>query len=363
MKFILKYTAAFLILIALVSTSFADSAELQTTQSKPDDEKPKSGTIIIPIASYRDETNVMLGAAMIRYFKLDSATEKLSSLNAVGMYTFNNQMVLLLSTALRYDDSTINLGISHRNYPTRFYGIGNNVGDNYEEYTPYSFSAKAGYFHNLTETFSVGSNIFVQSHKIIESGDIMLLSNGIIPGLDDSFISGLTLEVKWDSRNGTFYPTDSSLVHLSASFFDNLIGSDYDFTTYTFDMRQYIGLDDKTVFAYQFYGSFSTGNVPFYMLSKYMLRGYYLGKFMDRNIIFARIEYRYLPVFWRLGFVTFASIGEIAGRLNEFSTNNLKLAAGVGLRFIIDKAHKINFRFDIAIGDEISVYFAAMEIF
>ena len=55
---------------------------------------------------------------------------------------------------------------------------------------------------------------------------------------------------------------------------------------------------------------------------------------------------------YRLGVVGFAGIGGIAPEINKFRFDKLLPAAGVGLRFKLDKKNHINYRIDFAVGRE-----------
>jgi hypothetical protein len=62
-----------------------------------------------------------------------------------------------------------------------------------------------------------------------------------------------------------------------------------------------------------------------------------------------QVEYRH-ELRYRLGFVAFAGVGGIAPRWNKFQFDNLLPAAGVGVRFKLDKINHINYRADFGFG-------------
>ena len=53
---------------------------------------------------------------------------------------------------------------------------------------------------------------------------------------------------------------------------------------------------------------------------------------------------------YRLGIVGFAGIGGVAPEVNKFQLKKLLPAAGVGLRFKLDKTNHINYRIDLGFG-------------
>jgi outer membrane translocation and assembly module TamA len=60
-------------------------------------------------------------------------------------------------------------------------------------------------------------------------------------------------------------------------------------------------------------------------------------------------EYR-LELPKRLGLVAFGGVGGVARELNEFRSDALLPAAGLGLRFRLTKKSHVNFRIDFAVG-------------
>ena len=107
--------------------------------------------------------------------------------------------------------------------------------------------------------------------------------------------------------------------------------------------------------------------MPFYYLSQLggqnILRGYYQGRFRDKNLAALQAEYR-LPLFWKLGGVAFANIGQVAARLSHFTFGNLHYTLGAGLRYLFDKKEKIQIRADIGFSrDSTGFYFSIFEAF
>lgn len=81
-------------------------------------------------------------------------------------------------------------------------------------------------------------------------------------------------------------------------------------------------------------------------------------------MIYVQAEYRWVPVFWRIGLAAFASLGEVADRLAGFKIEGLKYSYGLGLRFVLSRAQRLNLRLDCAFGKGSSaVYFTAAEAF
>ena len=88
-----------------------------------------------------------------------------------------------------------------------------------------------------------------------------------------------------------------------------------------------------------------------------------MGKYTDKSLWAIQSEYR-LPLFWKIGASAFVGIGQVAPEISLFNTNDIKMAFGYGLRYLLDKAQHLNVRLDIAHSIEGTfVYFTIQEAF
>jgi outer membrane protein assembly factor BamA len=118
-------------------------------------------------------------------------------------------------------------------------------------------------------------------------------------------------------------------------------GSKYNFTAINADFRGYRPISKRDVLALHLTGNFSTGNVPFNQLAlmggEIMMRGYYYGRYRDKNMVAGQAEYRILPFSFskRIGAVVFAGTAVVAPSIGSLRFDNLKIAAGAGLRYLL----------------------------
>ena len=82
-----------------------------------------------------------------------------------------------------------------------------------------------------------------------------------------------------------------------------------------------------------------------------MLRGYPRYRYRDNHFIGTQIEYR-AHLFWRLGIVGFAGVGDVFGSPSDIRLSTLKYSVGSGLRVLVNPAERLNIRFDYAVGKE-----------
>ena len=93
------------------------------------------------------------------------------------------------------------------------------------------------------------------------------------------------------------------------------------------------------------------------------MRGYYNGRFRDKNAVVLQAEWRQ-KVYKKLGITVFGNFGEVMPNVLKFYLADMKTSGGMGLRFMIDKQEKLNFRFDAAFGENShGFYFNIAEAF
>jgi len=143
------------------------------------------------------------------------------------------------------------------------------------------------------------------------------------------------------------------------------LGSDYAMTDIALDLRKYFPLGKHTI-ATQAYLQTQSGDVPFFLLSEmggyYRMRGYFQGAFRGQTFSTVQAEWRF-PLFWRLGGVAFGSLGQVSDEIT-FNQNDIRGAAGAGLRILFNDKENINLRIDYAMGKNTSgFYFTIAEAF
>jgi outer membrane translocation and assembly module TamA len=137
---------------------------------------------------------------------------------------------------------------------------------------------------------------------------------------------------------------------------DKSWGSDFNMSTVFVDQRAYFPIKKRNVLALQAMGQFNSGEVPFNQLAlmggEMMMRGYYLGRYRDKNLIAAQAEFRMLPLPFRFtkrwGAAAFISAGTVFNAWNNLQFNHLVVAGGGGVRFLLFPKKDIYTRADVA---------------
>ncbi|MFN3951192.1 MAG: BamA/TamA family outer membrane protein [Thermaurantimonas sp.] len=328
----------------------------------------KSGFAVLPLLYYTPDTRLAFGAAGVYYFSIKAKTPyqkdaRLSYIQFLADYTQNRQLDIwaLWNVFTRNEDYLLKGELRYRNFPDRFYGIGNATPREAAEY--YSYDLKSFKYLMLKKVRSelfIGFDLMISNEynfKIKEGG---ILDLDEITGNRGGVTSGFGAVVTYDDRDNVVNAYKGSLFEISTYVFSNVIGSDFNFFNFNLLYQTYKELKPNNVLAFQLVTRLNTKGVPMLDMStaggEEILRGYARNRFRDLNFTGFQFEYRY-PLFWRLGMVAFAGVGDVYNSLNDLSLTRAKYSIGTGLRFVINPAERLNLRFDVGIGREGPQYY------
>ncbi|MGB2696437.1 MAG: BamA/TamA family outer membrane protein [Candidatus Zixiibacteriota bacterium] len=373
MSIILQFARPlFIILLAALCYVPLFAASVENIKEADSLEQKRSGFVLLPILYYTPETKLAGGGLLNYYFRESHSktSTRPSSVMPSLIYTQNKQIMAELSTYLYWkDEAYYSQGyIGYVKFPDKFYGIGNNTPeDDEEDYTRRFTRMHISFQKRVLPGFYLGIQYELIHSKLIGVEKGGLLEKGDIFGSDCGIVSGGTFLASWDTRNNVYYPFSGCFHQFSASFFKSALGSDYDFNRYTLDLRQYFPFFSSHVLALQGYLSSTTGDPPFQMLcllgGQNMMRGYYQGRYRDKNIVVFQAEYR-IPFWRRLGLAGFSGFGDVADRFSNFRLSDFKYSLGAGIRYTLSQQESINLRFDIGFGEGSSgVYVTLNEAF
>lgn len=342
----------------------------ETTQPK---KKQKNRIIAAPFVFYTPETRLAYGGAGSYVFRMGGPDKdtRPSSISPVFIYTQEKQIKAQLGTDLyfKHNNYRLQATILAQKYPNKFYGVGHHtLEENEEVYTSKSLDLFFAFSKKIGKGLYMGLQYELRDWRIVSVEEGGMLITGTVPGSIDGRVSGVGLVLNRDTRNNIYFPRKGDLFEFNARFYKKFLGSEFDFTSLTLDLRKYITLFSSHVFAVQSLVKVQTGTVPFLHLAQmggqYNMRGYFEGRFRDKNMLVFQAEYR-LPLFWRFGLVGFGGLGNVAEKFGELKLGSLKPSYGVGLRFLFDKKEKIQVRMDIGFGEDGSsgFYFSIFEAF
>lgn len=314
--------------------------------------------LLLPII-FRSPDTGFAGGVLPQVIFRNSPHSNPSSIRLDAYYTQKKQYTILLRPTIWLNDDRLNITarLAVKEWPTSFYGIGNNTPrSGSESFSEQIIEATAEGTYGISSGFYSGAGYMLRSGRITAENENGQLAGGSITGSGKNIVSGVFGVLRHDTRNHHFFPTRGVLHRLE--FFASLkpAGSDHAFTRSTLDMRFYIPIHTNQTIAVQGKAVFTTGDVPFRMLSTVGddLRGYSSVRHIDRHLIAIQAEYRVVPVAWRVGLTVFVGVGDVYQDLSDVRLNRLKYSAGLGLRYLFSRTEKINIRFDYGTGRDSS---------
>lgn len=352
----------FLGLCCLIFTSAGVNAQTDSLKTLPVEKLPlpiKSPAnirhvLVLPIIARSIETGWSFGLASASTFHLKNrdTTTRTSNAQALALYTTRKQFVVALNGSIYFPGERfiINEQFSYSSFPDNFWGLGKRAADSSKE----SYKYKQYYIY-LHPQVLVGRNLFLgmvyEYQRVfgVEYARGQLFDKENVMGRHGYHISGMGLSVTYDTRNNAFSPDRGVMLQFYFDHFAPIFGSDYQYTNFVLDARRFIKVYRGQVLALQAFGSFNTGPTPLRSLAfiggASNLRGYYAGRFRDKNAAIVQAEYR-VPLFWRIGAAGFAGMGNVGPELKDIDLQCLKYSYGGGLRIALNKKEKLNLRLD-----------------
>ena len=183
-------------------------------------------------------------------------------------------------------------------------------------------------------------------------------ASGTIPLPSEEFDVALVsvgLTGERDSRDSVFYPTSGAQLKFLVNHSDTSFGSDFTYTKTDLSYGDYAELGGSVVVAVQGSGCYATEGAPFYDLclfgAKNVLRGYTVGKYLDRWTVAAQAEAR-----WRFAnrWITtaFLGAGDVQSAYPRSAETEVLPAGGVGVQWIAAPQNMITVRVDYAWGKD-----------
>lgn len=163
----------------------------------------------------------------------------------------------------------------------------------------------------------------------------------------DARSMGLGAYVEYDSRDNPFNSFSGRYFKFDALFNDEAIGSNTTYQSYGAAFRSYHGLTDSLVLAWEMQGCQRSGTAPLWDACTIKLRGFSATDYLGKVSTAGQVEGRW-QLNERWGVVGFAGAGYVGKSFNGLREREAIPSYGVGLRFMVLKAKRINLRIDYA---------------
>jgi hypothetical protein len=335
----------------------------------------KATFTVYPTFASSPETKLELGLSAMKLFYAKGDTmNRLSELQAFTFVTLKAQYGIKFENAIYGDqDKWFFLGETKiQKFPLSYFGIGPEThGKNPALVDAFQVSINQRILKKIAKNYFIGPDV---EYQLLSGVDFRQPAEGTpytIPrGGNGTQNLGLGLSFVYDSRHNVLNVRKGLFGEISYLGYNKNFISDYSFGTLNLEMRSFHPIKRNHVLAWQVKGQFMNGDVPFQQMAllggEKLMRGYYLGRFRDNNVIAAQAEYRILPFRFskRLGAAVFASAGAVAPSVGEFHFRNVQVAGGLGLRYLLFPKKDIYLRFDVGFTREgMNLYVANGEAF
>lgn len=327
-----------------------------------------------PTVAYAPETSWELGVSSLYVYSANrDLSNRLSEIKAFTFYTLENQYGFWLDHALYTDENKWFFygRARYQSFPLFYYGIGRETPSEHislidGEYTLF----RERLLHETLPSLYFGLELDYQGlnrvHYIDTETDFELPEVGAM----GSNNLGIGLGLLYNNIHNAMNPREGLYSEWAFMNYNTAAGSNYNMTTYVIDNRIYRPVKENTLLAAQVYGQFTSGNAPFNMLAlmggESLMRGYYLGRYRDKNLVAGQVEYRILPFEFskRWGASVFLAAGQVYGDEEGFNWDQFLPTGGAGIRYLIFPEKDIYTRIDISFTEEgRGVYFFIGEAF
>lgn len=328
-----------------------------------DDTTSKPNYLIYPSIAYTPETGWEFGVInVVLFYAKNDKRNRLSEINSFTFITQEKQYGIWLDHAIYGNkDKYFFLGKSKFQYfPLKYFGIGNQASENnYEIINSSNFQLRERFLKQIKGNFYAGLEFDHQSLFNVSFDKPIATPINLPLGATGSSNTAIGVGLVYDKRHNVLNERKGIFAEIAYLNYGKYLGSDFAFNNIQFDGRVFRpGIGENQVWATQAIGQFNMGNIPFNHLAlmggESIMRGYYLGRFRDKNLMALQTEYRFLPLPFskRWGFAAFAAIGSVEPRISRFSIADTKLTGGAGLRYLVFKSKDIFLRFDAAVTAE-----------
>ena len=387
-------------------------SDLFKSRKTPVDTERNTMILALPNVSYNPSNGLMAGATGSAGFYLGpEQTTRVSSIGFNLVVTTRKQFIATVKLNTYTPDNRFFLqgDMRYLVYNASTWGLGTNSPDSIESQNIFVWQG-AG-IDNIEDGFLMSYN-YLKIHEILnyrvspnkylglgfhldrysgisdEALQIETLPYELTPhylysrlhGFDTASytLSGLSLNLLYDSRDNLINAYNGYYFHLSYRYNPRFLGSSQASSSLWMEFRTYQSLSrdvPRHLLGFWAYGNFLvSGQQPYLTLMALgedqrgrSGRGYIAGRYRGEDVIYAEMEYRF-PISKCtkiLGGVIFLNATTVSSRSSDVPLfRYVRPGAGFGLRLMLNKYFRTNVNIDFAFGDSSrALYFSGSETF
>lgn len=306
---------------------------------------------------YSSDTKLGLGLVAAGLYRIDKTdlTIPPSNVSIFGDLTTSGFMLIGVrgNTLFQGAKYRLDYSVSFYSFPTEYWGIGYHNGLHAEssEYKRMQAQLTVDFMWRVAANTYIGPNLLFNS---IEGKDFTHPEYlGGESRRNTNF--GLGAFILYDSRDVITNPYKGVYVKLDQRFFPRFLGNDGTFYRTEFFGDVYKQVWKGGVLAYDLHAMFNSGTVPWTMMAllggSHRMRGYYEGRFRDRNIIETQLELRQ-KIYNRHGIAVWGGAGNVFHSFSKFRIRQTLPNYGLGYRW--EFKSRVNVRLDYGFGKDSS---------
>ena len=336
--------------------------------------------------SYTPESSLGVGGAVLASFRMnknDTISQR-SFLPAGINLSINRTIVVAGAGTFFFNQNRFRIytNYGYRNEPAHYYGVGfknaehRDRGDSTTLFHRSYFQLYPRFVWEVMPHFYVGTLFDINFTKVSDVNPVMEEDAYFRKFKRKYHNIGIGGLVQYDTRDDVATPTQGMLLSANVKLFGKYIGGSYNYEIIELEYRQFKNIfRPRSTLAWVAKSQIGMGNIPFTELptfgSPFDLRGYYMGKYRDKSMMYGIVEYRHMfgsPAayksgnFWaKCGFV--AWVGTATMGKTPIDWNKWKLNFGAGLRIQMQPGK--NFRLDVGKepGQGMQIYMNMTEAF
>lgn len=354
-----------------IRPAYSQIQSVQTTQpsgthaSSPEPQR----WALVPILMSTAETGLQVGGLVMRFLNPEDTVNKSSTLGFAIRASQKMQVQVNLFPEWYWAENRYHATaeLNAISWPAEFYGIGNGSDIPKEEADPYlaqGLSGKAMLERAIWPGISLGPHVEFNVEDIENRSQGRLL-HAEIPGEKGGLIVGAGAVGTYDGRDAIYWTRRGFYLRAQNLWHAKGIGSDFDYDSYGLEVKRFFPFFSTGALGLAATLKMQTGNAPFRELSTpdgdHQLRGMVRGKYRDRDLLLLQAEYKsyftdrdWLGANWirnHLGWAAFAEVGQVAHEPGEFAVDKFRPAFGLGLRYAMNPAQRMNIRIDLGFVD------------
>ncbi|MES2828708.1 MAG: polymerase [Bacteroidota bacterium] len=358
----MKQLSVCTIIVFLATNGFGQKKLIERYLSNKTDSTRRASFMPVPVFRYSQEIGMEfgLGALFSTYLDRKDLTNRSSNFSSVISISTKGQYNISFKSDIWSKKNEYHFVAETRfkRMPFDFYGVGNETQEaNKDRLVQGSVKivteAEKMLAPNLYSGISLGFENYHFTDQV--SGGLFTTDQTLLHKIGGSVIYA-GLSQSYDTRNSNNYTTKGFMGRVTYQYAPDFYGGE-NFTGSLFkaNVRNFWPLSKKFVLGVNaLFNSIQGKNTPFYLLPQLgndeMMRGYYTGRFRDRNLLAgqAEIRYRYNN---RFGLVAFAGGGQVF-KNGDLSFQSFKSSYGAGGRYFFDPEKGLSVRVDYGIGEK-----------